>query len=80
VPDIHCDQVKPSDDGAEQPSMASLSEYDAIFLTGSPLHVYNNTPEVRRQLEFMRAVFASCTPSFGSCGSRPSTRCNFGSI
>src|SRR5207237_1277083 len=40
---------------------------DAVFLTGSPLHVYADTPEVRRQLAFMRAVFASGTPSFGSC-------------
>ncbi len=38
-----------------------------MFLTGSPLHVYDDTPEVRRQLAFMRAVFASGTPSFGSC-------------
>jgi len=38
-----------------------------VFLTGSPLHLYQDTPAVRRQLEFMRAVFASGTPSFGSC-------------
>lgn len=44
-----------------------LARYDAVFLTGSPLHVYDDTPEVRRQLAFMRAVFASGTPSFGSC-------------
>jgi len=44
-----------------------LARFDAVFLTGSPLHVYDDSPEVRRQLAFMRAVFASGTPSFGSC-------------
>ena len=44
-----------------------IARYDAVFVTGSPLHVYDDTPEVRRQLAFMRAVFASGTPSFGSC-------------
>jgi GMP synthase (glutamine-hydrolysing) len=38
-----------------------------VILTGSPLHLYEETPETRRQVEFMRAVFASGTPSFGSC-------------
>ena len=47
--------------------MGGLADYDAVFLTGSPLHVYKETPEVRRQLDFMRAVFDSGTPSFGSC-------------
>lgn len=54
---------------ADQPDFSpeKLSTFDAVFLTGSPLHVYDDTPEVRRQLGFMRAVFASGTPSFGSC-------------
>ncbi|GJD58912.1 type 1 glutamine amidotransferase [Methylobacterium dankookense] len=38
-----------------------------MFLTGSPLHLYEETPETRRTVAFMRAVFASGTPSFGSC-------------
>ena len=38
-----------------------------VFLSGSPLHVYDHSPEVERQLAFMRQVFASGTPSFGSC-------------
>ena len=67
VPDAFCELVQPLEtDGHETPS-ADLSHYDAVFLTGSPMHVYRDTPEVRRQLEFMRAVFASATPSFGSC-------------
>lgn len=59
--------IAPADDGVAGPSISELGEFDAVFLTGSPLHVYDETPEVRRQLDFMRAVFASGTPSFGSC-------------
>jgi GMP synthase (glutamine-hydrolysing) len=44
-----------------------LAGYDGVFLTGSPLHLYKETPETRRTIEFMRSVFASRVPSFGSC-------------
>lgn len=67
APDARCDRVKPADAGADTPDAAALAEYDAIFLSGSPLHLYTPSPEVDRILAFMRAVFASGTPSFGSC-------------
>lgn len=67
APDCTIDIVQPADDDAPAYLPADLTRYDAVFLTGSPLHVYDDTPEVRRQLAFMRAVFASGTPSFGSC-------------
>ena len=67
VPDAVCDLVRPAEEGGHAPDRDGLEAYDAVFLTGSPLHVYVDTPEVRRQLDFMRAVFASGTPSFGSC-------------
>jgi GMP synthase (glutamine-hydrolysing) len=67
VPGAACDRVKPADANADWPGDAGLADYDAVFLTGSPLHLYEDTPEVRRELDFMRAVFASGTPSFGSC-------------
>ena len=66
-PGASLDLVRPAEDGSEVPDRAGLEGYDAVFLTGSPLHVYADTPEVRRQLDFMRAVYASATPSFGSC-------------
>ncbi len=59
--------VRPSDEDASPVDERALSGFDAVFLTGSPLHVYCDTPENRRQLAFMRRVFASGTPSFGSC-------------
>ena len=67
APDASCEIVRPVETNGRERAAAALSDYDAVFLTGSPLHVYNDTPEVRRQLEFMRAVFGSGTPSFGSC-------------
>ncbi len=45
----------------------SASWRATLFLSGSPLHVYIDSPEVERQIAFMRYVFASGTPSFGSC-------------
>ena len=59
--------VAPADADARVYEREEMTLFSAIFLTGSPMHVYNDTPETRRQLEFMRAVFASGTPSFGSC-------------
>ena len=38
-----------------------------MFVTGSPLHLYQDTPETRREVDLMRAVFESGVPSFGSC-------------
>ena len=67
VPGARCDRVKPADADAAVPGRMAIGDYDAVFLSGSPLHVYQDTPEVRRELDFMRAVFASGTPSFGSC-------------
>lgn len=57
----------PADDDALAISPATLAGFAAVFLTGSPLHIYDDSPEVRREIAFMRAVFASGTPSFGSC-------------
>lgn len=61
------DEIRPSDGGARLPDADGLEGYDAIFLTGSPLHLYHDTPETRRQVDLMRTIFASGTPAFGSC-------------
>ncbi len=61
------DIASPADDASSRFTAIDLAVYDGIFLTGSPMHVYNETVEVDRQLDFMRAVFASGVPSFGSC-------------
>jgi len=36
-------------------------------LTGSALNIYDLAPEVTRQIDLMRAAYASGTPVFGSC-------------
>ncbi|HEX8421235.1 MAG TPA: type 1 glutamine amidotransferase [Sphingomonas sp.] len=59
--------VAPADEDPLPLTPEEIAAFDAVFVTGSPLHVYDDTPEVRRQLAFMRAVFASGVPSFGSC-------------
>ena len=59
--------ARPAEEGTPVFTVDMLRGYDAVFLSGSPLHVYEDAPEVRRQLDFMQAVFASGTPSFGSC-------------
>jgi GMP synthase (glutamine-hydrolysing) len=67
VPAATLDLLRPAEDGAAVPDGEALGGYDAVFLTGSPLHLYEDSPEVRRQLDFMRAVFVAGTPAFGSC-------------
>ena len=66
-PDAAITIIAPADEDARVFDAAELSAFDAVFVTGSPMHVYDDTPEVRRQIAFMRTVFASRTPSFGSC-------------
>lgn len=65
--DAVCDIAFPTDEGANLPDAAGLESYDGIVLTGSHLNIYDRTPEILRQIDLMRATFASRTPSFGSC-------------
>jgi GMP synthase (glutamine-hydrolysing) len=67
APGAKTTRVTPADHGQGAVPPEGLDAYDAVFLTGSPLHLYDDTPECRRIITFMRSVFASGTPSFGSC-------------
>lgn len=67
VPEIISDICLPADEGANLPDGAGLQSYDGIVLTGSALHIYDLEPAVTRQIELMRAIYASGTPCFGSC-------------
>jgi GMP synthase (glutamine-hydrolysing) len=67
APEAVVDIALPTDAGANLPDGAGLAGYDAVFLTGSALNLYDMTPEITRQIELMRAVYASGTPCFGSC-------------
>jgi GMP synthase (glutamine-hydrolysing) len=66
-PEAETELATPADGDAPTWSPARLATFDAVFLSGSPLHVYAASAEATRELAFMRAVFASGTPSFGSC-------------
>jgi GMP synthase (glutamine-hydrolysing) len=48
APGAVCHRVKPADRGAALPDQAGLQGYDAVFVPGSPLHLYQDTPETRR--------------------------------
>lgn len=67
APDAVCDICLPADAGANLPDRAGLEDYDGVALTGSGLHIYDEAPEIARQISLARAVFASRTPFFGSC-------------
>src|SRR3712207_4758104 len=62
-----CDLAFPADDGANLPDPAGLQSYDGVVLTGSALNLYDRTPAILRQIDLMRAIYASGTPAFGSC-------------
>ena len=66
-PGIVSDICLPADEGANLPDGEGLESYDGIFLTGSALHIYDTAPPVTRQIDLMRAIYASGTPCFGSC-------------
>lgn len=67
VPDARVRRVAPADPSASLPGEREMARFDAVFVTGTPLHVYEDNPEVRRLTAFMGSVLASGTPSFGSC-------------
>ncbi len=64
APDARFDIYRPGEPGD---LAQALDDYDGVFLSGSPLHVYHDNHEVRANVDFMRAVFAAGVPSFGSC-------------
>ena len=46
--------VNPSSDKNIQVFNDKLKSYDGLIWGGSSLNIYNNTPEIRRQIEFMK--------------------------
>jgi len=67
APGAVIDVAFPADTGANLPDAAGLESYDGVAITGSALHIYEDVPEVRRQIELVRSVLDSGTPVFGSC-------------
>jgi GMP synthase (glutamine-hydrolysing) len=54
-------------DGERLPQGMTISDFDGVVITGSPLSVYKPVPAVTRQIDLAREVFASGVPAWGSC-------------
>ncbi|HEY3225287.1 MAG TPA: type 1 glutamine amidotransferase [Pseudolabrys sp.] len=67
LPGVAVDVCYPGEPSALLPEESSLEGYDGIAITGSSLHIYNDGPEVTRQIELVRAALKTGTPLFGSC-------------
>ena len=65
APDAAVDISTPADADAKLP--AALEAYDGIAITGSSLNIHQREPASLRQIDFMREIFGSGVPSFGSC-------------
>lgn len=66
-PEARVEVAPIADPEAEAWTAEAIAGFDGVFLAGSPLHVHEPSPEAARAIGFMRAVFASGVPSFGSC-------------
>jgi GMP synthase (glutamine-hydrolysing) len=67
APDAACTLVEPADADAGLPQGEGLAGYDGVVFTGSTLHVSDDLPAVRRQIELMRACLEAGRTVFGSC-------------
>ena len=65
-PEIRCSLINVAD-GQDLPRGVSLGAFDGLMFSGSPLHIYDRTPEVTRQIDFARTAFAAGVPTWGSC-------------
>ncbi|HWB48636.1 MAG TPA: type 1 glutamine amidotransferase [Stellaceae bacterium] len=54
-------------DGQSLPRGVALTDFAGVMIPGSPLHIYDPTPFVTRQIEFARSAFAAGIPVWGSC-------------
>jgi GMP synthase (glutamine-hydrolysing) len=65
-PDSRCTPLNIAD-GEALPLGTALADFDGVMLPGSPLHIYDRTSSVTRQIDFARATFAAGVPVWGSC-------------
>ena len=52
--ELKFDVINPSSDDGLETVKDKLSKYDGLIWGGSSLNIYNDTPEIRRQIEFMK--------------------------
>ena len=51
---LEIDVANPSSDPKVFENISNLSEYDGLIWGGSSLNIYNDTIEIRRQIDFMK--------------------------
>ena len=54
VDNLNLDVVNPYSDENFDSIIEKLSSYDGLIWGGSSLNIYNNTPEIKKQIEFMK--------------------------
>lgn len=52
--ELDMDVVNPSSDENIDVKVKELNKYDGLIWGGSSLNIYNDTPEIRRQIQFMK--------------------------
>ena len=52
--ELDIDVVNPSSDEDIDVKVKELNKYDGLIWGGSSLNIYNDTPEIRRQIQFMK--------------------------
>lgn len=66
-PTAHIETVYPADSDDYLPDGVSLSGFDGMVMGGSGLHAFDPTPEVKRQVDLMKAAMDSGLSVLGSC-------------
>jgi len=66
-PDLEIDVVNGADRDGALPAGAAMSDYDGLVISGSALHAYDDSFEVRNQIDLTRAYAETGGPILGSC-------------
>ena len=79
--ELDMDVVNPSSDEDIDTKAKDLNKYDGLIWGGSSLNIYNDTPEIRRQIQFMKEcqkkvknILAICCLLYTSPSPRDRTR------
>ena len=64
---LDLDVVNPSSDTNINSVIKDLKKYDGLIWGGSSLNIYNDTVEIRRQIEFMKECFKSIKRILAIC-------------
>ncbi len=65
--DLITDVVNPSSDENIFKNIDDLNSYDGLIWGGSSLNIYNDTPEIRRQIQFMKECQKKIKKILGIC-------------